>query len=177
MAPREPRARGVVYAWPANTYEILTSPVAQGLVARQLVALLPPDSAGNLPSPGAVSGKCRTLGIKLPGNEKGRRRGAPNTVSVKPKKPWHFKFRTDPEKLAKPSFKHSNTASLTAFNNAIPVEQRVSLLDLTAGVCHWPVGDPGEPGFFYCGGARDPYCTQPYCRAHAVFGARRYSSY
>ncbi|MEA2961186.1 MAG: GcrA cell cycle regulator [Alphaproteobacteria bacterium] len=33
----------------------------------------------------------------------------------------------------------------------IPLAQRRSLLDLTAGACRWPVGDPSHPDFFFCG--------------------------
>jgi GcrA cell cycle regulator len=41
------------------------------------------------------------------------------------------------------------------------VEQPCSLLELTSERCHWPNGDPGEPGFYFCGGvskAGGPYC-------------------
>ena len=55
-------------------------------------------------------------------------------------------------------------------DNLIPVEQRItSVLALEACHCRWPVGDPGKPGFFYCGSptadmSRDP--AVPYCAAH-----------
>jgi GcrA cell cycle regulator len=56
-----------------------------------------------------------------------------------------------------------------------------TLVDLKfVGECHWPVGDPKQPGFLYCGRpvidektgevdvAREPhYCTGHYRRAHA----------
>lgn len=46
----------------------------------------------------------------------------------------------------------------------IPAEQRKTLLDLTAHTCRWPVGNPGEPDFFYCGA--EPLAGLPYCAAH-----------
>lgn len=39
-----------------------------------------------------------------------------------------------------------------------------SLLELTADTCRWPVGDVGEPGFFFCG--QPPLEGAPYCGPH-----------
>jgi hypothetical protein len=39
-----------------------------------------------------------------------------------------------------------------------------SLLDLTEDTCRWPVGDVGEPGFFFCG--QPPLQGAPYCGLH-----------
>ena len=36
--------------------------------------------------------------------------------------------------------------------NIIPIGQRCSLLELDEEKCHWPIGDPGQPEFFFCGG-------------------------
>ena len=46
----------------------------------------------------------------------------------------------------------------------IPLEQRKKLLQLTAKTCHFPVGDPREEGFFFCGA--EPLEDQPYCGRH-----------
>lgn len=43
----------------------------------------------------------------------------------------------------------------------IPIAQRCSLVDLNDEKCHWPVGDPATPEFFFCGGkanAGTAYC-------------------
>lgn len=42
---------------------------------------------------------------------------------------------------------------------------RCSLAELTTESCRWPVGHPGEPGFFFCGGAA--ITTLPYCAYHS----------
>lgn len=48
----------------------------------------------------------------------------------------------------------------------IPEPQRCSLFDLRSDSCRWPIGDPGKPGFFFCGAiALD---GQPYCPAHCA---------
>lgn len=46
---------------------------------------------------------------------------------------------------------------------AIPEAQRRSLLELDSKTCHWPIGDPAKPGFYFCGGLAVegfPYCIQ-----------------
>lgn len=43
----------------------------------------------------------------------------------------------------------------------IPITQRKQLLELTQHDCRWPYGDPGKPGFFFCGAgtaANSSYC-------------------
>ena len=49
---------------------------------------------------------------------------------------------------------------------AIPQSDHVALLDLREGMCKWPFGAPGEPGFGFCG-ARSPGGGAPYCGYHA----------
>lgn len=34
----------------------------------------------------------------------------------------------------------------------IPMDQRCTIMDLGEGICRWPVGEPGTPEFFFCGG-------------------------
>jgi len=47
---------------------------------------------------------------------------------------------------------------------------RVSFHDLEAHHCRWPVGDPKEAGFGFCGAA--PALGQPYCRHHVERGTQ-----
>lgn len=45
----------------------------------------------------------------------------------------------------------------------------IGLLDLEPHHCRWPVGDPGQPGFGFCGAEREgpltPYCCEHHQRA------------
>src|ERR1700737_2258139 len=50
-------------------------------------------------------------------------------------------------------------------NNVIPLGQRRSLLELTENTCRWPIGDPGNPDFFFSGG--QTISSLPYCAYHA----------
>jgi len=64
-----------------------------------------------------------------------------------------------------------------------PVEQPdteagpvVGLLDLTESSCRWPIGEPDEPGFGFCGcrKAEDgPYCERHAARAYQPVQRRR----
>jgi GcrA cell cycle regulator len=47
----------------------------------------------------------------------------------------------------------------------IPEGERLSLLDLSEQTCKWPIGDPLNPDFHFCG--RMPKDDHPYCEFHA----------
>jgi GcrA cell cycle regulator len=40
----------------------------------------------------------------------------------------------------------------------------ITTLTLTTHTCRWPVGDPVEPDFHYCG--KPPLLAHPYCETH-----------
>ena len=54
----------------------------------------------------------------------------------------------------------------------VPINGGVGLLDLKPGCCRWPVGDPADENFRFCGAKTGPNDT--YCQAHAelAFPAR-----
>ncbi|MDR3498831.1 MAG: GcrA family cell cycle regulator [Parvibaculum sp.] len=43
--------------------------------------------------------------------------------------------------------------------------ERATVLTLTEHTCKWPIGDPGRPGFHFCGRGADS--NAPYCTEHA----------
>jgi GcrA cell cycle regulator len=47
----------------------------------------------------------------------------------------------------------------------IPVEQRLTLLELNEHTCKWPIGDPLTPDFYFCGQHSEE--GKPYCEFHA----------
>lgn len=49
---------------------------------------------------------------------------------------------------------------------AIPPGGGVALIDLSERMCKWPIGDPREPDFTFCGRAIRP--GTPYCPEHAA---------
>jgi GcrA cell cycle regulator len=52
-----------------------------------------------------------------------------------------------------------------AFDNVVPMSQRLSLLELNDATCHWPIGDPASSEFFFCGGKA--LTSLPYCAHHS----------
>jgi hypothetical protein len=51
------------------------------------------------------------------------------------------------------------------------VRPTASLLSLADDGCRWPIGDPGEADFGFCGRAR--CASSSYCEGHAATGQRR----
>jgi GcrA cell cycle regulator len=47
----------------------------------------------------------------------------------------------------------------------IPVEERLTLLELNEHTCKWPIGDPLTPDFYFCGQHSEE--GKPYCEFHA----------
>ena len=60
------------------------------------------------------------------------------------------------------------THASTAFGPAC------SLMELGQATCRWPVGEPGEAGFAFCGAA--PLANYPYCPAHCLIAYRPQSA-
>lgn len=63
-------------------------------------------------------------------------------------------------------------AVLPAEGEVVPLHARLTLLELTPNSCRWPVGDPADDTFGFCGA---PTCgTDTYCKAHtALAGPKR----
>lgn len=47
----------------------------------------------------------------------------------------------------------------------IPLDQRIGVMGLTEHTCKWPIGDPCEPDFHFCGQHKER--TGPYCEHHS----------
>ena len=47
----------------------------------------------------------------------------------------------------------------------MPNGEFATVLDLSEHICKWPIGDPGDPQFQFCG--RKTKAGAPYCEAHA----------
>jgi GcrA cell cycle regulator len=63
------------------------------------------------------------------------------------------------------AFEMEVETDVIAYDNVVPMSQRKTLLELTEDTCHWPVGDPGSPDFFFCGGKS--LQSLPYCAHHS----------
>lgn len=146
--------RNVVSYWTDERVEELKRLHADGGSAAQIAAMM------KAPSRNAVIGKLLRLGItgemrpakKWPQQRQARRprRTGQHTIT-------NIRNRPDPRTLPSPS--------LPAEPPPVPDMKRVSLLELTDQMCKWPVGDPRDKDFCFCG--TEPYNGLPYCGYHA----------
>jgi GcrA cell cycle regulator len=152
--------KGLIMGWTDERVELLKKLWADGLSASQIAAEM-----GGI-TRNAVISKVHRLGLS------GRAK-SPSSASPRPRKArssGHLlrtprpSLRSDAETAnghdvePEPESEPESESELIE----IPVEQRKTLLQLDEKTCRWPVGDPGDGDFFFCGGetARDlPYCV------------------
>ena len=146
-------------SWTDERVETLKKLWAEGHSASQIAAEL-----GGV-TRNAVIGKVHRLGLA------GRAK-SPSSAAPRPRKP---RAASHMMRVPRTSMR-GNTALAHAYDldiepepelidNVIPLGQRRSLLELTEETCRWPIGDPGTPDFFFCGG---PTITSlPYCAYHS----------
>jgi GcrA cell cycle regulator len=145
-------------SWNDERVETLKRLWAEGLSASQIATEL-----GGI-TRNAVIGKVHRLGLA------GRAK-SPATATPRPRK---ARTHSHMIRVARPTVR-GNTALAAAFeyeveaepevvDNVIPMGQRRTLLELSEQTCRWPIGDPGDAGFFFCGG--QTVMTFPYCSHH-----------
>lgn len=131
-----------------ETVEIRLSELwAEGLSAAKCAAAL--NEQFNLRfTRNAIIGKAHRENFPL--------RGRPIAKPKPPRKPRVYAFKPPRPVIAPPE----------VIDQQIPIEQRTTLLQLDALRCHWPVGDPQDSNFFFCGGIAHE--NSPYCLAHSI---------
>jgi GcrA cell cycle regulator len=146
-------------SWTDERVETLKKLWADGLSASQIAAEL-----GGV-TRNAVIGKVHRLGLS------GRAK-SPASTTPRPRKQ---RSGSQMLRVSRASLR-GNTALARAYeldvesepelvDNVIPLGQRRSLLELTEDTCRWPIGDPGAPDFFFCGG--QTVTNLPYCAYHS----------
>ena len=148
--------RPEIQTWTDDRVELLKKLWADGLSASQIAGEL-----GGI-TRNAVIGKVHRLGLS------GRAKAPSSSVprQRKPRAPTMFRaprpmMRGNTALAHQPTYDYEPEAELQPIENIIPIGQRCSLLELDQEKCHWPIGDPGQPDFFFCGGktnAGTPYC-------------------
>jgi GcrA cell cycle regulator len=146
-------------AWTDDRVDLLKKLWAEGLSASQI--------AGRLGSVtrNAVIGKVHRLGLS----------GRATTSRMKSHRP---RQRMAAKRLAKSRYATIGNPALRALYNAetnvylppteelvIPVAERKSIQTLTEVTCRWPIGDPQNTEFHFCGKNKVP--GLPYCEFHA----------
>lgn len=120
----------------------------------------------------AVIGKAHRMGLS--GRPSPIKKTAAPKKEAAPKKdpPKTTRSKKTAAPAAAPSTKASSPAKEAAEDvklfekDVIPPGGGVALIDLTERMCKWPIGDPREPDFTFCGRGIRP--GTPYCPDHAA---------
>ena len=147
--------------WTDDRVELLKRLWADGLSASQIAGEL-----GGI-TRNAVIGKVHRLGLsgraKSPSSSVPRpRKPRTATQMFRPSRPM---VRGNTALAAQPSYDYDMEPEIEPIENIIPIGQRCTLLELNDDKCRWPIGDPGQPDFFFCGGKTSTGI--PYCGYHA----------
>ena len=153
-------------SWTDERVELLRKLWLDGLSASQIASELSNGITRN-----AVIGKVHRLGLS------GRAKApAQTTPRSRPSKP--VRAAPPPPRQQQPIVR-GNLAFALAPRMAeapqpraqledvvVPMSERVTIMELRESMCRWPLGDPSQPDFRYCG-ADSPVGGGPYCQYHA----------
>jgi GcrA cell cycle regulator len=146
--------------WTDERVELLKKLWADGLSASRIAVEL-----GGITRK-AVIGKVHRLGLS------GRAKTPSSSVS-RPRKPrssshlfrsMRAAVRGNTALATRPAYEYELEPEPELIENIIPIGQRCSLVELNDEKCHWPIGDPGQADFFFCGGKA--VMGMPYCGYH-----------
>ena len=148
-----------VLTWSDDRVEQLKKLWEAGLSASQIAAEL-----GNV-TRNAVIGKVHRLGLS--GRAKSPSSAAPRQRKARPAQ--HMMRVSRPVSRGNTALAHAFEVEMEpdpiAYDNVVPMSQRLSLLELNEATCHWPIGDPSSTEFFFCGGKA--LTSLPYCAHHS----------
>ena len=156
--------------WTNERVELLKKLWADGLSASQVAKQL-----GGV-TRNAVIGKVHRLGLSgraTPSRPARTRTPGPRTLVRGRPDPLTGEARSE-ERAARETAEASEPAAHE--ERMLEPSQRATVLTLTEHTCKWPIGDPGRPGFHFCGrgaGNGSPYCTEHARMAYQPAQARR----
>lgn len=156
----------MTWLWTDERVELLKKLWNDGLSASQIAA-----EFGGI-TRNAVIGKVHRLGLsgraKSPASSVSRpRKARPTAAYPRPARAQTTRGNTALAAHALPfiDMEPEAEAEPELIDNIIPIGQRCTILQLTEATCHWPVGDPAAPDFFFCGGKA--LTGMPYCGYHS----------
>jgi len=156
--------------WTDERVELLKKLWAEGLSASQVAKQL-----GGV-TRNAVIGKVHRLGLSgraTPSRPARARPQAPRTLVRGRPDPLTAEAREEEQQRSQ-SAQKAEAAHIE--ERGLEPVQRATVLTLTEHTCKWPIGDPGRPGFHFCGRGADhgsPYCTEHARLAYQPMQARR----
>lgn len=147
----KPQKEATHAVWTDEAVEMLRELVAEGLPFSDIASRLPIMVSRN-----AVIGKAKRLGLEKPVKVGGKK--VERSLSGREKR-----------------LKNARAAAVARAPAASPTETPepfnggVTLDELRPGQCRFPIGDPSDPGFRFCGAK----AVGPYCEAHRSLCFRR----
>ena len=149
-----------VLTWTDDRVEQLKKLWEGGLSASQIAAEL-----GNV-TRNAVIGKVHRLGLS--GRAKSPSSAAPRPRKTRPAPPQMVRM-SRPVARGNTALAHNYEVEMEpdpiAYDNVVPMSQRLTLVELNEATCHWPIGDPSSSEFYFCGGKA--LQSLPYCAHHS----------
>lgn len=142
------RRRGSYFIWNENAIERLREYSAQKLGSDRIARKLS-EEFGMKVEAGAVRTKAANLGIEVGGGRAYQRAG------------WQAKGLFDEKRVPK---MRAALGSYTPVDPGNIATVGVSLTDLGMASCRYPIGDPMDSNFSFCGSQKAP--ASPYCAGH-----------
>jgi GcrA cell cycle regulator len=166
--------------WTDERVELLKKLWMEGLSASQIAGELGEGVTRN-----AVIGKVHRLKLSArakPTNTTPRARPAARPAARRVASPAatmssHLSAKPRPTTMSRPQVMGATALAITPEMNAelyvapaaaelfIPEDKRLSLLQLNEHTCKWPIGDPLNKDFYFCG--QHSLETGPYCDFHS----------
>ncbi len=151
-------------AWTEDRVEILSRLWAEGLSASQIAAEL-----GGV-TRNAVIGKVHRLGLA----GRAKTKPAARTQKARKRPASTPRYRNNFSSIGATALKQEvvyqaqvavEADTDTVRDLVIPAEQRRTILTVTDKTCKWPIGDPDDDDFYFCGGEAEG--DKAYCKFHA----------
>ncbi|MGD9868234.1 MAG: GcrA family cell cycle regulator [Hyphomicrobiales bacterium] len=153
-------------SWTDERVELLKKLWTEGLSASQIAGRL-----GGV-TRNAVIGKVHRLGLSGRTTTSRVKAPRPRRTAPRPNRVQTTSFRTIGNVALKPRYEADAEAEVDyrpapaiIEELVIPVAERATILTLKECMCRWPIGDPGEADFHFCG--REAASGAPYCEHHS----------
>ena len=148
-------------AWTDDRVELLKTLWTEGLSASQIAARL-----GGV-TRNAVIGKVHRLGLSGRATNSRSSGPRPRRAHVpRASRGSSLLFGTRGNTALKPHYDaEPDLAPAPLEELVIPLHERATINTLKETMCRWPIGDPAEPEFHFCG--RKKCGSLPYCEHHA----------
>jgi GcrA cell cycle regulator len=148
----------MVMSWDDNRIELLKKLWSEGLSASQIAGEL-----GGV-TRNAVIGKVHRLGLSGRAKAKPAAIARPRKLVKAPPRTTTIAVRGNLAVIVDAEIEPEVQPQMRT-NVVIPIARRISIMELREGLCRWPIGDPLQGDFAYCGA--DCGTGKTYCEGHA----------